>query len=419
MIVLVTGASGFIGRRLVAALTRAGHVVIEARRGAAVGANQVDVDFTRDLDARDWTHRLAGVDAVVNAVGILREHGEQTFERIHTRAPQALFAACAAAGVRRVVQISALGAERGESGYFRSKRAADEYLAALPLHWTIVQPSLVYGEGGTSARLFNLLASLPVTPLAGGGEQRVQPIHIDDLIEAVVHLFGRGDVERQRIALVGSQALSLRDFLARLRGALGSRPTWSVAIPSWLMHIAARVGELSRHSLLDRETLSMLAMGNTADPAMTHRLLHRPPRDVGSFISREQRNGALMQAKLSWLLPMLRVSVALVWLWTGAVSLGLYPREASYGLLQRTGAPPALFAILLYGAALLDFALGAATLLLRKRHVLWLIQIALILAYTLIISIKLPEYWLHPYGPILKNLPMLAAIYLLYELEEK
>lgn len=418
MIVLVTGASGFIGRHLVAALTRAGHVVIEARRGASAGANQIDADFTRDLDARDWTHKVAGVDAVINAVGILREQGEQTFERIHTRAPQALFAACAAAGVRRVVQISALGANRGATGYFSSKRAADEYLAALPLQWTIVQPSLVYGAGGASARLFDLLASLPLTPLVGGGKQRVQPIHIDDVVEAIVHLFGHSDVERQCIALVGPQALSLRDFLAQLRGALGLRPTWSIAIPSWLMRIAARIGELSPRSLLDRETLSMLEMGNTADPAMAHRLLHRAPRDVGSFIPREQRTTALTQAKLSWLLPALRISIALVWLWTGAVSLGLYPRESGYELLERTGAPAALFPLLLYGAALLDFALGAATLLLRKRRALWLIQIALIVTYTLIITIKLPEYWLHPYGPILKNLPMLAAIYLVYELEE-
>lgn len=417
MIVLVTGASGFIGRHLVAALAKAGHVVIEARRHASEGANQVDADFTRDLDPSDWTPKLAGVDAVINAVGILREHGEQTFERVHTKAPQALFAACTAAGVRRVVQISALGADRGPTGYFRSKHAADEFLAALPLQWTIVQPSLVYGAGGTSARLFDLLASLPVTPLAGGGAQRVQPIHIDDLVEAIVHVFGRNDAERRRIALVGPRELSLREFLAQLRAALGQSAAPTISIPSWLMRLAARVGELNPRSLLDRETLSMLQMGNTADPAMTHRLLQRPPREVADFIPSERRTAASTEAKLSWLLPLLRISVAFVWIWTGVVSLGLYPRASSYDLLARTGAPAALFPLLLYGAAALDLLLGAASLLLRNRRALWLIQMALIGAYTLIISIKLPEYWLHPYGPILKNLPMLAALYLLYELD--
>ena len=74
----------------------------------------------------------------------------------------------------------------------------------------------------------------------------------------------------------------------------------------------------------------------------------------------------------------------------------------------------------LYGAALLDLALGAATLFLRRgRRPLWLMQIGLILGYTALITVWLPEYWLHPYGPVLKNLPMLAAIWMLYAFERK
>ena len=417
MIILLTGASGFIGRHLATALTAAGHVVIEARRGAPDGSPHVAADFTRDLDAAIWAPRLTGVDAVINAVGILRERGEQTFEKIHARAPQALFAACASTRVRRVVQISALGADWGTTGYFASKHAADEYLATLPLEWTIVQPSIVYGEGGTSARLFTMLASLPVTPLPAGGEQRVQPIHIDDLAAAIVNLFGRADVARQRVALVGPRAQTLREFLQALRTALGLRAAQSVAVPRWLMRVGAGVAQLMPRSLLDRETLAMLEMGNTADPAMTRRLLERAPRAVADFIPRERRAMIATRSKLTWLLPVLRFSIAAVWIWTGVASLALYPRESSYDLLARTGAPAALFPLLLYGAAALDFIFGAASLLLRNRRALWLAQIALILAYTIIITAKLPEYWLHPYGPILKNLPMLAAIYLLYELE--
>src|SRR5690606_31525926 len=164
MVILLTGASGFIGARLSVAVRAAGHVVMDARRAPPDDAPAVRVDFTHDLAERDWLPRLAGVDMVINAVGILREHGSQTFERIHTRAPIALFSACAAAGVRRVIQISALGAERGQTGYFASKRAADEFLATLPLDWTIVRPSLVYGPGGTSALLFEMYAGLPLTP---------------------------------------------------------------------------------------------------------------------------------------------------------------------------------------------------------------------------------------------------------------
>ena len=140
MNVLLTGASGFIGGHLARALRAAGHLVIETRRDAGAVTSAVQADFTRDLSARDWLPKLVGVDAVINAVGILREHGQQSFECIHKRAPQALFTSCVAAGVRRIVQISALGADRGMTRYFLSKRAADDYLATLPLEWTIVRP---------------------------------------------------------------------------------------------------------------------------------------------------------------------------------------------------------------------------------------------------------------------------------------
>jgi hypothetical protein len=88
-------------------------------------------------------------------------------------------------------------------------------------------------------------------------------------------------------------------------------------------------------------------------------------------------------------------------------------------LLARTGITGALADFALYAAAALDLALGASILLLRRRRWLWLAQFALIVAYMVIITIKLPEFWLHPYGPILKNLPLLACITLLYSLEDR
>jgi uncharacterized protein YbjT (DUF2867 family) len=419
MHILVTGASGFIGSRLVDSLRAAGHTVVQASRCATHSLDTVDVDFTRDLDPAAWLPKLTGVDAVINAVGILREQGAQTFERVHARAPQALFTACAIAGVRRVVQISALGADEGTSGYFRSKRVADEYLAQQQLEWTIVQPSLVFGVGGASARLFTMLASLPIVPLPAGGQQRVQPIHVDDLILAITAVVQRHDFVRRRVALVGPEALTMREFLARLCRVLGIPHARFLAIPMPLMRIAAAVAQLSRRSLLDRESLAMLEAGNTADPRETCKLLCGTPRPVEQFITADVRGLIRQQAQLEWLLPPLRWSIALVWIWTGLVSLGLYPRAESLALLARTGVTGVLADIALYGAAALDLALGAATLLMRGRRLLWRAQFVLILGYSVIISIRLPEFWLHPYGPILKNLPMLAAIALLYILEDR
>ena len=87
--------------------------------------------------------------------------------------------------------------------------------------------------------------------------------------------------------------------------------------------------------------------------------------------------------------------------------------------MARPGLEGAVASVALYGAALLDFGLGIATLLMKRRRWLWLAQIVLILGYTAIISIRLPEFWLHPYGPMLKNLPMLAALWLLYSADRE
>src|SRR5690606_577103 len=118
-----------------------------------------------------------------------------------------------------------------------------------------------------------------------------------------------------------------------------------------------------------------------------------------AFIPAEYRAAVSTQARMSWLLVLLRLSIALVWIVTGIVSLGLYPVEDSYALLAQTGTPQWLMPVFLYGAALLDIVLGILTLHPRRRRWIWLAQASLVLLYTVIITIKIPEVWLHPYGP--------------------
>lgn len=426
MRILLTGATGFLGRHLLQALLERGHHVVCAVRrppphaGESASVSYVAADFTRDLEPDIWLPRVRSIDVVINAVGILQERGQQTFEALHTRAPQALFKACERAGVPRVIQISALGADQdATSRYHLSKKAADDLLAKLPMRWAIVQPSLVFGADGTSARLFTMLASLPVVPVLGTGEQAVQPVHIDDVIATVLALIEPDSPARVRIPIVGPQALSFADFLCALRQRMGLPRTFVLRTPMPFVRTGAALGSVIPGAMLDRETLQMLLRGNTGPSESMSALIRRRPRPVECFIPTECAASMRASALLSWLLPILRVSIALVWIVTGIVSLGLYPVEDSYRLLARTGIPASLQPLMLYGAAVLDLLIGLGVLLLRRRGALWLLQFAVILGYTLIITVKLPEFWLHPYGPILKNLPMLAAIGLLYELETR
>jgi uncharacterized protein YbjT (DUF2867 family) len=423
MRILLTGSSGFIGRHLASTLVARGHTVVRGVRNERSAADEagstLPLDFSRPAEAADWAARLRGFDAVINAVGIFREHGLQTFEALHVAAPCALFDACVEAGVSRVIQISALGADEGAaSEYHLSKRRADAHLATLPLAWTVVQPSLVFGADGTSAQFLASLSSLPVIPLPGGGTQRVQPIHIDDLCAAIATMLDDTPSYRCVIPLVGPQPITLKHYLAELRRTLDFGRACFLSVPLTIVSMAARVARWMPGSLLTRDSLAMLLRGNTADPEPTRRLLGREARAPRDFVQVSERNALRTAGQLKWLLSLLRLSVSLVWIFTGIVSLGLFPKEASYELLFRVGVPAVWAPFLLYSAAMLDLVFGFAALIRRHRRVLWVAQMVLIAGYTLIITIRMPEFWLHPYGPLLKNLPMLAAIYLLYRFEE-
>jgi uncharacterized membrane protein len=125
-----------------------------------------------------------------------------------------------------------------------------------------------------------------------------------------------------------------------------------------------------------------------------------------------------MQAKLARLLTLLRMSLAFVWLATAVVSVGLYPVEDSYALLVRSGVPAEYSPLLMYGAAAFDLLMGLGILLLPRRRPLWLAQLGLIGFYTVYIAFRLPEFLFHPFGPLTKNIPMLAAIWLMAELDQ-
>jgi uncharacterized protein YbjT (DUF2867 family) len=425
LVVLLTGANGFIGRHLADALTLAGHDVICVVRNMSayppsLQRRYISADFMEDTDPAIWLSRLAGVDVVINAVGIIHESGHQTFDSIHNRAPRALFYACVEARVRRVIQISALGADAdARSRYHLSKRAADDYLASLPLQSVIVQPSLIYGEGGASAKFFTTLASLPLIVLPSGARQRIQPVHITDTVEAIVALVSASMPSGVRMPIVGPAPLTFHAFLTTLRTKMGLGKAWIFPLPHQLSRIAAAAGTLLPGSLLDRETLDMLERGNTADPKPMESLVGHPARPVEDFIPGHDADTVRLRAQLNWLLPVLRLSIAMVWIVTGIVSFGLYPVANSYALLARVGVTGLLAPIMLYGAALLDLLFGIGTLIMRRRYWLWVAQLSLIVFYTILITFKMPEFWLHPYGPLLKNIPMLAAILLLMEVEKR
>lgn len=269
MNVLLTGASGFIGRNVAVALIDAGHEVRPVSRGHGI-------DFCRLQTPADGLPLLEGVDAVINSVGIIGESGAQRFAPLHTVAPSALFRACVAAGVRRVVQISALGADESAfSAYHLSKRAADDCLRSLDLDWFVLRPSLIYGRGGKSAALFMRLARLPLIPVVGDGQQALQPVHISDVVATVVRCLASPEA-RKTLDIVGPETVAFAEWLQRMREAQGLPRTRLLHLP---FRLATALAHFGRHfnPIVQSENLRMLQKGYWADVQPLAQFLGRLP----------------------------------------------------------------------------------------------------------------------------------------------
>lgn len=415
MVILLTGATGFIGSRLHRALRDAGHRVIAAGRGLR-GRDTLDADFTRDTREMQWRPRLAGVDVIVNAAGVFLDRPRGTMRLIHSAGPKALFSAAAEAGVRRVIQISALGADSRATEYFETKDDADRHLMSLPIEWAVLRPSLVFGLGGRTATWLLRLATAPVLVLPRAFRSAVQPVHVDDLVAAVVALVSTAELPRAPVPAVGGRAATMQTLVGSLRRQLGYHAAPALLLPDWLMRLVGKLPPLSREGYLGKPALRMLRAGHTAEAGTLGILLRRWPRHPDAFVPRGIAPEVGAQATLDWMLPLLRLAIAALWIWSAVVSLWLYPVADSQALLARVGIPEMLRSATLWASALLDFAIGLSILLWPRQPLVWSAQIAVVLGYTLIISIWMPEYWLHPFGPVSKNLPLLAAMYLLRRL---
>lgn len=269
MNILLTGATGFIGRNIAVALAAAGHRVTPLSR-------QHGFDFAAMTTPAHWLPQLKGIDAVINCVGIIGETGSQRFEPLHTLAPSALFRACEQAGVRRVLQISALGAdETAFSAYHLSKRAADDVLRSLDLDWFVLRPSLIYGKGGKSAELFMRLARLPLIPVIGDGSQKLQPVHISDVVDTVMHSLTSRETKKT-LDILGTETFTFTEWMQWMRQAQGLPRAPVFHMPFLLALLLSRV---ARHfnPMLQPENLRMLQTGYWADVQPLVHFLGRMP----------------------------------------------------------------------------------------------------------------------------------------------
>ena len=275
--ILILGGTGFVGRHICTRLSQAGwSAIVPSRSPAAArhlaGLPRVDVVPGDVHDEATLIRLLAGADAVVNLVAIL--HGsEAAFEQVHVELPKKLARACAAAGVRRLVQISALGAALdGPSMYQRSKARGEAVLhtqaAAGILDLTVLRPSVIFGAQDKFLNVFAQLQRMfPLIPLAGA-DTRFQPVWVEDVAAAVMRCLQDDATIGQIFEACGPEVFTLRD-LVRLAGQYAGvnqgRGRAVFALPMPLARLQAWLMErLPGEPLMSGDNLDSMAVDNIA-----------------------------------------------------------------------------------------------------------------------------------------------------------
>ncbi len=416
MRILLLGAGGFIGRHILAELTTNGHDIVAMARSSAgldaafPGTHFVTTNLAEMIDESRWTQHLAGIDIIVNAAGILRG---RDMDAVHTCMPRALYAAAARMGVRRTVLISAISARPDVStDYAQSKLAGEEALRASGLGWTILRPSLVYGDGsygGTS--LMRGMAGLPwLIPIPGQGDFPFTPIHARDLARTVRLVCEDEHFVRQTLEPVGPATVDLKTLLARYRSWLGFGKARFLSIPMSIMRILGRIGDLIGGGPVATNSLVQMIAGNAGDSVAFAGAIGFVPQSLDDVLrERPAQVQDRWHARLFFVAP--AVKAVLVLLWIASALLGLFWGSAqTTTLVHALDLPPIMADPLRIGSSLLD--IGIAALVLADRKACWstVVQLITVFGYTLVIGMALPALWLDPLGPLLKNLPVFALI---------
>lgn len=269
MKIFIAGGTGFVGGHLTRELINRGHelrLLVHRRGPVAEGVEQIEGDITR---LEGFERAVVGCEAVINLVGIIREFPARgvTFERLHVQATANMLAAAKKAGVRRYLQMSALGTRpNAVSLYHKTKFRAEELVRASGLEWSIMRPSLIFGPKDAFINMLaNQLRLAPVMPVIGDGRYRLQPIHADDVARCFALALELPETVGQCYEICGNDRLSYVEVLDAVAAAMGKSAPFKPHAPLGLMRLVIPVMQRIPQFPITMDQLQMLIEENICD----------------------------------------------------------------------------------------------------------------------------------------------------------
>ena len=274
MKVFVTGGTGFVGREILGQLLSAGHevraLVRDGSQDKLSGHQNLETHIGDVTDAASLIGVLDGCDAVIHLVGIIREFPGRgiTFKKMHVTATENILEACDEQEVQRFLHMSSNGTrERGSTAYHRTKWQAEELVRASGLDWTIFRPSLIFGRGSEFVKMLTeLIRRIPVVPVIGDGQYRMQPVSVEQVAVSFVKALAMPESVGKTYHQGGSESYTYDAILDLTGKAMGRKQVTKVHQPLFMIKPMIKMLQGFEQFPITEGQLKMLIEGNVCDP---------------------------------------------------------------------------------------------------------------------------------------------------------
>lgn len=386
MNILILGGTGFIGNSIFHSLVANHTITIASRKPLECYDNWRKVDFSKE---NDWEKLLIDIDLVINAIGII----VGDFQKIQTEAPMHLFEACVKKNIR-IINISAIGSEKKNpvTKFLQTKKVTDDFVLNYPLG-KVIYPGIVLGKNGKSTKFFSAIARLPIIPVID--DKAIPLIHISQLTQLIRNIVDGFDKCPQQIFAV-SESEKFTSFLSALKGKKGR----FIKIPKFVISLFFAIFPKATIGLFSKDTVELF---ETTEPGDYKPMFEKASSKI-QFDSSIEYSFFISSVAL--------FAIVFIWVWSGISSL--IAMEESYKLMGLITSNHQLSAILIFLGSFADIILGFAVLNKTFRKKVLILQLSFIITYTLILTVFAPFYWIHPFGVLSKNIPIIAlSVYLL------